>query len=441
MRHSISAVGCFVFAVTSTQADIFEVISASDSGMGTLREAVAAANALPGTDQIVFAPGLDAILLITGQINIQDSVIITGPPEGQHISGGLSSRILALRSPTATLTLENLVLYEGKPFDPNINDSTSCDPSMGHGGAVCAEGDLEIAGCTFFGNQAFEWPGGGAIYAFGAINIRDSLVEDNFASGFNGGPGGGITTFGAIDLDNTVVSNNLASGEGGGVLSFGGVRVKNSEISNNIGGFGAGGISARENFEMRSSTISGNTGGTGGIFILGGNVDLEYSTIVRNVGDFDGGGVTAQRAFDDPRFYTILITSTILGENLGSRGNFFRGSGFGPPVMSYSLFGDDSSEVDGTSQANLFLATANIYELADNGCAVPAGAGVRQRCVATHAMPFSSVVRDGSAEAGALSPPAFDQRGPGFIRIVGPKLDIGAFESTEVELLFTDAFE
>lgn len=441
MRFSTLALCCVIFAAAQARADVFEVTSTLDAGVGSLREAVSAANALPGTDQVVFAPELGEIVLTGGQIDIADSLILTGPPHGQRLSGGLNSRILALRSQGATLTIENLVLSNGRPFDPNRNDVTSCAPSMGQGGAVCAEGNIEISGCTFFENHAFERPGGGAIYAFGSVHMRDSLVEDNAADGFNGGPGGGITTFGTIVLENTIVSGNLANGEGGGILSFGGVRVMHSEVSNNVGEFGSGGISAREFVEVRSSTISGNSGGSGGISILGGNVDLEYSTIVRNTGSFGAGGVDATRAFDDPDRYTIRITSTILSENSGGRGNFFRGSGYELPTMRYSLFGDDAAEVGGSGSTNLFLAAANIDDLADNGCAVVAGAGARRRCAATHAMPFSSLVRDGSAQSGALSAPAFDQRGAGFDRVVGPRLDIGAFESNEIQLLFTDGFE
>lgn len=438
MRRSVLAFYCLMFAASPASADVFEVTSALDAGPGSLREAVSAANALPGTDQIVFAAGLGQIVLTSGQIDITDPLVISGPADGQRISGGLTSRILALRLQAATLTLENLVLFDGRPFDPVSGDATSCAPTTGQGGAVCAEGNLQISGSTFFDNQSFSMQGGGAIYALGSVDIFDSLVEDNESGGSNGGSGGGIATLGPLVLDNTIVSGNLASSDGGGIAGFGGVRIMNSEVSDNTGGFGSGGVRASGFLGVYSSTISGNSGGIGGLSIFGGNVALEYSTIVRNVGGFAAGGVEAARAFDDPAIYNIRIRSTILAENSGGRGNFNRDSGYRQPNMTYSLFGDDAAEVGGVGPTNLFLAAASIDDLADNDCAVPAGAGIRQRCAATHAIPFSSPVRDTGAPW-SLSLPPFDQRGAGFDRLLGSSLDIGAFESNEE--VFVDGFE
>lgn len=419
----------------SAEAAVFEVVGPADSGSGTLRDAVASANALAGVDHIVFAEGLEEIRLTSGQIDISESVIIFGPANGQRISGGFNSRILALRSESATLTIENLVLFEGKPFDPNSNDATDCGPASGQGGAVCAEGDLEITRSSFFDNIAFEWPGGGAIYTLGTVAIQDSLIQNNSAVGFNGAPGGGLTAFGSVEIRNSVVSGNESQGEGAGILGFDGVDIRGSEISNNSASASAGGVSARDSAMIINSTISGNEGA--GLDMLSGHVTIRNSTIVRNDGSL-GGGIATGRAFDDPNFYSITITSTILAENTGANGNLSANSDIRDPYLSGSLFGDSPSEVEEGS-SNLFLDSAELLELADNGCAKFSGVGASRRCAATHAMPFSSPVRDGNVNSTGNT--AFDQRGTGFARVVGPFMDIGALESTEVEVLFIGGFE
>src|SRR5262249_35750823 len=56
----------------------FMVTNLLDSGAGSLREAVVAANANPGADTIDFAT-TGTIALTTGQLDITDSVAINGP--------------------------------------------------------------------------------------------------------------------------------------------------------------------------------------------------------------------------------------------------------------------------------------------------------------------------------------------------------------------------
>lgn len=436
MKGWIVTITLTFLCLSSAEAAVFEVVSPADSGSGTLRDAMASANALAGIDQIVFAEGLEEIRLSSGQIDISESVIIFGPVNGQRISGGFNSRILALRSDSATLTIENLVLVEGKPLDPDRNDATDCGPASGQGGAVCAEGNLEITRCSFSDNIAFERPGGGAIYALGTVAIRDSLIENNSAVGFNGAPGGGLTAFGSVEIRNSVVSGNESQGEGAGILAFDGVDIRGSEISNNSASTGAGGVSARDAAVIINSTISGNEGG--GFNMLSGHVTIRNSTIVRNDG-FLGAGVTTGRAFDDPDYYSIRIISTILAENTGSQGNLSANSDFiRDPFLSSSLFGDSPSEVE-NGGSNLFLESGELFGLADNGCVKLSGVGASRRCAATHAMRFSSPVRDGSGSSTGST--AFDQRGTGFDRVVGPFMDIGALESTDVEVLFVGGFE
>src|SRR5947207_4943755 len=58
----------------------FTVLNLNDGGPGSLRAAVAAANANPGADTIVFAKGLSGTIELTsGELLITDSVTVSGP--------------------------------------------------------------------------------------------------------------------------------------------------------------------------------------------------------------------------------------------------------------------------------------------------------------------------------------------------------------------------
>src|SRR5262249_7391682 len=73
----------------------FPVTNLLDSGPGSLRAAIAAANANPGADTISFAGGLrGTIALAGGQLSITDALTIDGPGAWQlAVSGDDASRV------------------------------------------------------------------------------------------------------------------------------------------------------------------------------------------------------------------------------------------------------------------------------------------------------------------------------------------------------------
>src|SRR5438046_947185 len=95
---------------------VFVVTSPADSGPGSLREKVAAANALPGPDLIRFEiptlqPGPLTITLTSGEIPVADSLTVLGTNFGSttlppatvvpmiNLSGNQSSRVFDINGP------------------------------------------------------------------------------------------------------------------------------------------------------------------------------------------------------------------------------------------------------------------------------------------------------------------------------------------------------
>src|SRR5262245_32182484 len=74
---------------------VFHVTTLADGGAGSLRAAVAGANAHPGADVIVFADGLTGTIALTGgELDLTDDLKINGPgAERQTVSGGNVSRV------------------------------------------------------------------------------------------------------------------------------------------------------------------------------------------------------------------------------------------------------------------------------------------------------------------------------------------------------------
>ena len=167
-----------------------DVIDFND-GETSLREAIFAANIVPGADEIVFDFGHDGpatILLTQGELKIEDALTITGPGAG-------------------LLTIDNS-LTQGPIF--NVEDSstdtqiTVCLSGMTLTGsknsAIRSVEDLTIDSMIVRGNESTR---GGGIYAERGhqslgprLEIRNSLIAESRATSADNNSGGGISITG-----------------------------------------------------------------------------------------------------------------------------------------------------------------------------------------------------------------------------------------------------
>ncbi len=259
---------------------------------------------------------------------------------------------------------------------------------------------LTVTGCLFSGSAA---PIGGAIENDqGTLIVGDSTFSGNNTNASSGG-GGAIDSSGTATISDSTIFGNSADSVGGGIANSGTMMVSNSTISGNnatIEGAGNGGGGIENNsgaLTLSDDTISGNTAagnsttGSGGIQNDAGTVALQNTIVAGNLGDVaaivDIGGV--------------VITDR--GHNL-----------LGTAV--------DNSAADPTpGLSDVFSDTPLLSALGNYG-------GPTQTLAPLAGSP---AVGAGQVVAG-LS--ATDQRG--LPRVVGGRLDIGAFETQAPTLAF-----
>jgi CSLREA domain-containing protein len=288
-----------VFLPASPFATTFPVTKTADTDDGScdpdcsLREAIEAANANPGADNVPVPAG--TYLLNLGQLVVSDDVAITGTGQANTIiDGKASNRVFEIQSEVVAdisgVTIQNgYAVFRG-------------------GGIYNKGGDLTLTSSTVSGNYAFYYAGG--ISSWGYLTLIDSAVSENTSFMYNAG---GIENSGDLTLTNSTVSGNSTYGYGGGIYTGGNdLTLTNSTVSGNTAGHG-GGIFIRGGYlTLTSSAVSGNTGG--GIRNVLGYVTLTSSTVSGNTGAIRGGGIF-NRGNSLGGGYLTLTNSTVSGND------------------------------------------------------------------------------------------------------------------------------
>ena len=283
----------------------FTVDNTSDSGAGSLRDAIAAA--APG-DTINFSlPPASTITLTTGELLINKNLTIVGPgATSLTISGNNNSHVFQI-GVGITVDMSGLTISNGKGSG---------------GGGIVNLGTLTITNSTVSGNTANPPANGGGISNGGTLTLTNSTVSGNTA----GGEGGGIFTNGTLTLTNSTVSGNTAVEGGGGGIRMGGdkLTITNSTVSDNTAVEGGGILLAFGANSITNSTVSDNTatfGGGGGIFNQGlaqfGPLKITNSTMSGNSAP-QGGGI-----YNDATFGSTVDIKNSIVANSSLGGNCF----------------------------------------------------------------------------------------------------------------------
>jgi hypothetical protein len=243
--------GLLLHAVIAHAATL-TVTSTSDSGPGTLRQALT--DAAPG-DTINFSlPQGSVIGLMSGSLVIDRNLTINGPGAQllnvRNINPNIAAdrfRIFTISAGGFNVAISGLTISNGNPAG-----------SAGGGGGIFNQtGTLTITGCAISGNRVHNGQGGGIVNVGGKLHIINSSITDNHCYGSLLIGGGGIYNLSvpgydsSVDISNTTISNNDASGgDGGGIWNDSEntaadpprstVSITNTTISDNTAAVGGG---------------------------------------------------------------------------------------------------------------------------------------------------------------------------------------------------------
>ena len=353
-----------------------------------------------------------------GQLTISQSVISNNSaPKG----GGIFNE-----TPQSLLTTGLLTVI----------DSTLASNEADDGGAIFSSGPLSVIRSVLIDNTAIG--DGGAIYANASMTISDSEMSGNSAD-----VGGGVAGDGDLGgpLDKPVFSivrsrifDNSASYGGGGVFNSGDMTIRDSTLAGNQSPREGGAIVTFSNLgdskiTVINSTLSGNTAPrAGAILNFSSNLTVQSSTITGNSADDHGGGIVAVGVL---QVFSTFLRNSILA---GNTGGDYIGTSNVPiaPASAYNIIGDPNTAgglvngVNGNIVGDGLGGVLDIHTVLDTNLADNGGPTL------THALvPGSPAFNAGDPlfDPNATDPPTlYDQRGVGYARVFGGRLDIGAVE-------------
>lgn len=319
----------------------FNVTNTSDSGAGSLRQAILDANNAPGADVIAFSGAIfadqtpDTITLTSGQLVISDDLTVGGVGANLlTISGNNASRVFQI-NPNVNVTLADVTIANGRASDGAgvFNNGGSAaliqtnfinNVATNAGGGVLNTGGMLVNGGNFTSNRAGS---GAGIYNAGGLEVRNSNFNTNQASS----NGGGIfnNSGASLTVDNNYLSRNTAGNDGGGIYnrSGGTASILTTVIVDGSAGRLGGGIAnfgtivTIDNSLIRGNRSTGSGGAAGGVF-NGGTANITNTSILNNTAAGEGGGI-----YNNAGATLTLRANSLVSGNRGSNGGGIRNLG------------------------------------------------------------------------------------------------------------------
>jgi hypothetical protein len=214
---------------------------------------------------------------------------------------------------------------------------------------------------------------------------------------------GGIRNAGTLNLANCTLSHNSATGGyGGGIYNDGGtLNMTNCTLSDNYGYYG-GGINNNGTATLANCTLAGNSANTGGGIYNNSRLTLTNCTLANNSANA-GGGILNR--------YTATLNNSIVANSL-------TGSDI---VNQKVLSGSNNLVEDGSGLTGWLTGDPRLGELSYSG-------GPTQTIALLPGSPAIDAGSNAMALDASRNPLTTDQRGAGFARISGSRVDLGAFE-------------
>ncbi|WP_321421009.1 right-handed parallel beta-helix repeat-containing protein [uncultured Methanobacterium sp.] len=259
----------------------------------------------------------------------------------------------------------------------NVMNCIFINGTATYGGALCNDDDgpLTVINCTFSGNSAN--------IDGGAINNDDesvTLIYNSFFS-FNtalNGSGGAIDSYSStVTVTGCNFTSNTAQNGGAMDNIIGRLTINNSTFTCNTATVTGGAVYATAVTMVDNSLFTNNTavnGGAIGICCSTGTVTIKNSTLKDNIATAAGGAVYNLESVNN-RKKTLVITDSLVSQNLANSGNFLYNNGanseihynsimFGKGYSIYSTSGIVNSQYNwwGSNSpdfASLISGTAN----------------------------------------------------------------------------------
>jgi len=341
---------------TPAGATTYTVTNGTDSGAGSLRQAILDANAHAGLDAITFASGFGVITLSSDLPVITEGLTIAGPGSG-------------------VLDISGLGAVHAFTIDTN-----------GTGGVVISGLSIvnSAGATTTLGDKA-----GGAIYAVDSpLRLQDVSLRNNAAQSTTDAFGGALavdnaTGTGNVEildsaiLDNsaTTTSTNDNTAGGGAWVQADDITVRNTVVSRNTADFGGGiYLVAKERLDVTELTVTDNHAAfyAGGAAMGASQVTVADSVITGNTSDNVIGGAYVG-TYNTAGTATMSITNTTISNNtadeLGGMAVFSPGQIAGSTMDRITVTGNHGDRIGGLSVMG--SATLSSSTIADN-----VGAGV-----------------------------------------------------------------
>ncbi len=267
-------------------------------GNCSLREALQAANLDTAVDACPAGSGADTIYLptgvytlsiagagenngLTGDLDIQSDLTITGSGEGASIVDGAGLDRVFHVVGVYQVKIANLTIRNGSVQTAGI---------YGGGGILNQAGDLTVERCVLESNQAVNTGGG--------IDNHSNLTVDKVTFYQNHAEvGAGLFNDGQLSVVNSAFTQNTADHTGGG-------------LDNNADGA-----------TVKNSTFSGNSANQGGGLFSAGEMTLLNLTIVQNSTGLNNNGVNPVRIKNSIIALSTAGSDCIGGGPLTSQGN------------------------------------------------------------------------------------------------------------------------
>lgn len=354
------------------------VTTTSDSGPGSLRQAIA--DAAPD-DTITFAADLSGqTILLRSTLTLTKDVTITGSTLATSVtlSGNRATRVLAV-APTVRVMIAGLVIADGR---------------SAQGSGLYNQGSTALDHVHFVRNRATS---GGGIYNLHQLIIDNSIFSKNWATegAWWFSYGGGINNQGYLQISNSLFAENEAA-NGGAIGSSTPLTITQSSFRHNRAIYG-GAISGNILSVNASAFVSNQAHQFGGAINTYSTTTIKDNTFRQNEAAIGG----AIRYFDD-----ITVINSTFSANKADSGSALTNGG---SMRAFGILSLYNSTFIGNEAPYGAIAAHTGFQLYNSIIAHSRGPD----CSVTPDPNINNLIGDGSCAAALTGDPRLGPLQPG----------------------------